>query len=149
MEGGGEKTQIVFHQHAASMCSNFNLFSGCCPRHDRSVGIICRWDMDLEDKGRHNPTQIVATEYSGFISVLFSQHGFNSQERKLVEPKKNMKLNWPNLQQKLTQDNLETTSEITLAWPAPIAHQPPVPPLFSSVGINLNCLFLEVSGKWI
>lgn len=109
--------------------------------------------MDLEDKGQHNPTQIVlawvATEYSEFISVLFSQHGFNSQERKLVEPKKSMKPNSPNLQQKLTQDNLETTSEIILAQAAPIAHKPLVPPQFISVGINLSYLFLEVSGKWI
>ncbi|RLW02916.1 hypothetical protein DV515_00006757 [Chloebia gouldiae] len=68
--------------------------------------------------------QVLCEQNPALISQQVQEHhGFNGQERKPVESNKNMQPNSPNLQQKLTQDNSETTSEITLC--APIAHKPP------------------------
>lgn len=125
MEEEKKKKQIVFHQHAASVCSNFNLFSGCCPRHDRSVGIICRWDFGSVRQGSLQ-LHTDCTWTSGhrifrvYISFVFPAWILWSG-KKTCWVQKSTQPNSASLQQKLAQDNLETTSEIISAWPAPTA----------------------------
>lgn len=96
---------------------------------DRSMGIICWWDMDLQDKGwcKVHTDPACMTGYSTSRSLtnltyaFFFQHGPNGQERELVESSKTMQSVSPSgdLQWKFSQNSLETISEVGKAVLAP------------------------------